>query len=226
MKPSTSAIRPRRLLVLALFAWLVGPFAIPAVAEPSGAELLQRFYQEVQTLHARFQQRVVGPEGRVQERSSGKVWIRRPDRFRWEYKKPYPQTIVADGRTVKFYDPEMEQVTVRPYSAGMGYTPSMVMAGGGDLDRHFRLEDGGDGGELTWVKLVPKDPEEAGFREAKAGFETDPLRLRRFHFSDAFGNHTQISFLDIRLNPTVDPARFRFEAPPGTEVLGRWGRSR
>lgn len=221
MKPSGS-LSPLRLLfaaVLACGCLLPQPAAL--AEEAGGADVLRRFYQEIQALHAQFEQKVVGPEGRVQERSSGEVWIRRPNRFRWEYEEPYPQTIVADGETVKFYDPEMEQVTVRAYTSGMGYTPSMVLAGEGDLERHFRLEDDGDQGKITWVRLVPKDPEQSGFREARVGLTTDPLRVRRFHFRDAFGNRTRIAFVDIRLNPSPDPERFRFQAPPGTEVLGR-----
>jgi outer membrane lipoprotein carrier protein len=211
-------MRPGHLgrLLTALCLLALAPPGVAGV----GLDRLQAFYAETQALEADFRQKVAGPEGGVQERSSGRVWIQRPDRFRWDYRKPFPQLIVANGRTVKFYDPEMEQVTVRSYSRGMGHTPSMVLAGGGDLERHFRVEDEGASGALAWVKLVPREPGEAGFQQARVGLAADPVRVVRFQFTDAFGNRTRIRFDDIRLNPSLAADRFQFEAPPGTDILG------
>ena len=202
---------------------LVGLLALlpaPMAAAGEALDRLATFYRETQALQASFEQRVVGPEGGVQERSGGKVWIQRPDHFRWDYRRPYRQLIVADGRTVKFYDPEMEQVTVRSYARGMGHTPSMVLAGGGDLEEHFHVRDQGVSDGLAWVALEPRKPEEAGFRTARVGLAADPVRVRRLEFTDAFGNRTRIRFEGIRLNPPLKADRFRFEAPPGTDVLG------
>lgn len=193
--------------------------SLPAVAGEA-LDRLQTFYRETQALHAGFDQRVLGPDGAVQERSGGEVWIQRPDRFRWDYQRPYEQLIVADGDTVKFYDPEMSQVTVRSYRRGMGHTPSMVLAGGGDLERHFHVTDQGTDGDLAWVALEPRQPQEAGFQQARVGLAADPVRVRQFEFTDAFGNRTRVRFDDIRINPDLAADRFRFEAPPGTDVLG------
>jgi len=208
--------------VLTLFLLLA---AAPAAAGEATA-LLERFYERIGSLHARFEQKVVTETGEVQEESAGEVWIDRPERFRWDYAKPYPQKIIANGRTVKFYDPDMKQVTVRAYSTGVGHTPSMVLAGGGDLERHFKVMDQGRQQGLLWVELVPRDQQESGFRSARVGLSADPVRLRRFHFQDAFGNRTQIRFLDIQVNPDLAESLFQFEAPPGTEVLGEWGESK
>lgn len=211
---------------LAPLAGLLGLFflfpAAPATAG-EGEDRLTAFYRETQTLRAQFSQEVEGPQGGVQERSGGTVWIQRPDHFRWDYDRPYEQLIVADGRTVKFYDPEMEQVTVRSYSRGMGHTPSMVLAGGGELERHFRVSDQGVTDGLAWVTLEPRNPEEAGFQEARVGLAEDPVQVRRLEFTDSFGNRTRIRFEDIRLNPGLETERFQFEAPPGTDVLRSGG---
>jgi outer membrane lipoprotein carrier protein len=40
------------------------------------------------------------------------LWRSRgPDRFRWDYRKPYQQVIVADGTAIWIYDSDLEQVT-------------------------------------------------------------------------------------------------------------------
>lgn len=215
--------RKGRAALLALSFLLLLP-TTPAAAGQA-VELLERFYERIGSLHARFDQQVVTESGEVQEESGGEVWIRRPDHFRWDYKNPYPQKIIANGRTVKFYDPDMKQVTVRSYSSGVGHTPSMVLAGGGNLKRHFEVSDLGREKGLYWVELVPKEGGESGFRSARVGLEADPVRLRRFHFRDAFGNRTQIRFQDIEVNPDLATSLFQFQAPPGTEILGEQSRS-
>lgn len=213
--PLTPARSPFSLFILSLALLLPWQSAVAGEA----TDRLEAFYREVQSLQAEFEQRVLGPEGAVQERSRGKVWIRRPDRFRWDYRKPHRQLIVADGETVKFFDPEMEQMTVRDFATGLGHTPSQVLAGGGDLERHFRVREGESQGQLAWVVLKPREPGEAGFRKARLGVAESPARVRRFEFTDAFGNRSRIVFSRIRLNPTLDNDRFQFEPPAGTDVL-------
>jgi len=213
--PLTPTRSPLSPLLLSLVLSLFGQSAVAGEA----TDRLEAFYQEVQSLHADFEQRVLGPEGAVQERSRGKVWIERPDRFRWDYRKPHRQLIVADGETVKFFDPEMEQMTVRDFATGLGHTPSQVLAGGGDLERHFRVREGQSQGQLAWGVLEPRESSEAAFRKARIGVAGSPARVRRFEFTDAFGNRTRIDFSRIRLNPTLDNDRFQFQAPAGTDVL-------
>lgn len=216
--------RKGRAALLALSFLLFLP-TTPAAAGQA-VDLLERFYERIGSLHARFEQQVVTESGEVQEESGGEVWIQRPDHFRWDYKTPYPQKIIANGRTVKFYDPDMQQVTVRSYTAGVGHTPSVVLAGSGDLKRHFEVHDRGREEGLYWVELVPKTPRESGFRSARVGLEADPVRLRRFHFQDAFGNRTRIRFRDIQVNPELDTSLFQFQAPPGTDILGEGSQSK
>jgi outer membrane lipoprotein carrier protein len=121
---------------------------------------------------------------------------------------------------VRLYDPDMEQMTVRPYSTAMGATPSLVLAGGGRLNRHFRVEEQGRADDLAWVQLVPRNPEETGFKEARVGLAADPARVVRFEFTDSFGNRSIMTFSDIRLGADIPVQRFRFKPPEGTDVVG------
>ncbi len=210
------AVLPASLLgaVVALMVLLPGL----AWGSP-GLERLEAFYTEIRTVHASFEQRIVGTDGAVQERSRGEVWIHRPDRFRWSYTEPYPQEIVANGQTLKFYDPEMEQITIRPFGRPGGHTPSMVLAGDGDLRRYFELIDQGQTDGIAWVELRPKEPREVGFRKARVGLASDPVRVVRFDFQDRFGHWSRIHLHDIRINPPIESQRFQFTPPAGTEVL-------
>ena len=67
--------------------------------------------------------RAVHPAGLRHQRprarnSSGEVALSAPRLFRWEYTQPYPQLIVADGERVWVFDPDLDQVTVRPQRGG------------------------------------------------------------------------------------------------------------
>ena len=59
--------------------------------------LLDRYLEQVHTLSADFDQTLIDAEGTVLEESSGTLEISRPGRFRWIYRKPYEQWLVADG---------------------------------------------------------------------------------------------------------------------------------
>ena len=37
---------------------------------------------------------------------------------------------------------------------------------------------------------------------------------------DHFGQTTRLRFSNVERNPVLDPGRFRFTPPPGTDVLG------
>ena len=70
----------------------------PLGAQENGARAqLDRFAEGLQTLHARFEQQVISTDGALQDRSEGEVWLRRPERFRWEYGGDFPELVVADG---------------------------------------------------------------------------------------------------------------------------------
>ena len=55
--------------------------------------------------------------------SSGTFEFARPSRFRFDYKKPFEQTIVADGQTLWLYDADLNQVTARKQSQVLASTP-------------------------------------------------------------------------------------------------------
>ena len=83
----------------------------------------------VNPLTADFSQVVRNRDGQIVDRASGRLSLSRPNRFRWDYQKPYLQTIVADGKQLWLYDSDLEQVTVRALEQGLGSTPAMPFRG-------------------------------------------------------------------------------------------------
>jgi outer membrane lipoprotein-sorting protein len=106
-------------------------------------------------------------DGQVVERASGTLSLSRPDRFRWDYRQPYLQTIVADGERLWLYDSDLEQVTVRALEAGLGSTPAMLLSGSGQVGDAFTALALEREGEWTWARLRP-EAGELGLRPRRA----------------------------------------------------------
>ena len=187
-------------------------------AKSVGRERLMAFTKGLKGLDARFEQRVFDPNGRPSETSSGSVKLSAPRQFRWEYLKPAPQLIVADGDHIWIYDPELEQVTVRNQSMEEQGSPLAVLIDPTELDRQYKVSDGGKVGGLDWLVLVPRKEEDAPFQKAKLGFGA--AGLVRMELNDGLGQRTVIGFGPWQRNPAFGAGTFRFTPPKGVDVVG------
>jgi len=196
--------------------WLLGVWLTGVWAAVAPVDELERFLNSVTTLSATFEQTVLDEEGRVSQRSRGRFYLKRPGRFRWTYETPFRQEVVADGHRVWFYDPDLEQVTVRDADAALGSAPALLLSGEIRLGERFRVVDQGREGKRSWIELRPKSDEDV-FRRVRVELENG--RLLRMELADNFGQLTRIRFFDMALNPPLDDALFRFRPPPGTDVF-------
>jgi outer membrane lipoprotein carrier protein len=191
---------------------LLAPLAHAAPA-PDG---LHGFLAGVDTLAARFVQVQKDEEGRVLQESSGRLELARPGRFRWAYEKPYEQLVVCDGKTLWLYDPDLEQVTVRPAGATLQGTPAQLLADRTALDRHFAVEEAGAEGGERKLRLVPRAAD-SDFRSVEIWLREGAPRRMRFH--DQLGGISEVSFSEVTVNKPIDARRFAFEPPAGVEVI-------
>jgi len=202
-----------------LLAALVLLFAFAAVAQAApgpGQQRLDRFFSGLKSMRAQFVQTVLDSKGGVLQQSDGEMWLERPGRFRLEYKKPYAQLYVADGKQLWSYDKDLQQVTVRPESGALGSTPAMVLSGSAPLDKDFNIKELGRHSGFLWLALTPKD-KGAGFSEIRLALEGNVVRAMEMH--DSLGQTTRIYFNSIKRNPKIDPAKFRFTPPKGVDVI-------
>jgi outer membrane lipoprotein carrier protein len=210
----------RRLRTLLTFAVAVvcalvlATFSVHAQAD--GLSELQRFSRDVNSARATFTQVVTSPDGAKKKTSSGVFEFARPNRFRFDYQKPYPQLIVGDGAKVWLHDPDLRQVTVRAMDKALGATPAALLAGQG-LDKNFDLEPLPAADGLEWVQASPKVKEGAAFQSMKLGFRDKSLAV--IEIVDPFDQHTLLRFDAMTLNLAFAPTHFAFTPPAGTSVL-------
>lgn len=204
----------RRRFLRAVVA--VGVLLTAGAARADSLDTLKSFVADVKTGRASFIQTVTSPDGAKKKSSSGSFEFSRPNRFRFDYAKPYEQLIVGDGQKVWLYDADLNQVTVRPFNEALGATPAALLAGSA-IDKDFQLKALPDDGGLQWVQAVPKS-KDAGVQSLKVGFRGKELAA--VEIVDAFGQRSRLDFAQVESNPNLAAERFRFTPPAGADVIG------
>ena len=204
----------------------VGAFLLCAVVPAGAAQAaedslarVEAYLGSLKTLSAEFAQVVRNRDGDIIERASGTLSLSRPNRFRWDYREPYQQTIVADGSRLWLYDSDLEQVTVRTLESGLGSTPAMLLSGDGDVRDAFEALAVERKGEWTWSRLRPKQGD-SDFEQVSLAFDARG-ELVAMELRDKLGQSTLIEFGAVRRNLPLGSELFRFEPPPGADVIGR-----
>jgi outer membrane lipoprotein carrier protein len=201
---------PRIPLILA--AWLLGAGTVSA----GGVDQLDAFLKGLKTLEADFHQSLYDENLYPLEESRGVFLLTRPNRFRWDYRQPEAQLIVADGDKVWIYDRELAQVTVRDIGAALGATPAMLLSSDRPVEENFEVMELRPSAGLEWVGLKPR-LSDTGFSHIRLGLDGKVLKL--MELIDSFGQLTRIEFSNIKRNPRIDPSAFQFEPPKGVDII-------
>ncbi len=196
---------------------LVSMLMLPLVVKADGVASLRNFYNQTHAMRANFYQVVTDKQGRKVQEVNGEMQLKRPNKFRWDYNKPYEQQIISDGKQVWLYDTELAQVTVRELGKALGSSPAALLAGDDSLEKGFKLSNIDRKDNLDWVSAEPKD-KDSGFEKILLGFKDD--KLQEMELVDSFGHKTQIVFNDLEHNPVINGKTFLFKPPKGVDVVG------
>lgn len=191
---------------------------IPGLALGAAASVdsLKALLNETTTAKATFAQSVYDKNGKVLQQSTGTMAFSRPGKFRWEYNKPYEQSIVGDGTRLWIYDKDLNQVTVRKLDRALGASPAALLAGSNEIDKNYALKSVGSEHGLDWLEAIPKT-QDTTFERIRMGFGKtglDTMELR-----DQFGQTTLIKFGDLQRNVKIANETFSFTPPKGAAVI-------
>lgn len=203
-----------KLLLSLLLALFVGQ-----LAAAEGQQRLEGFLDGLSSMEADFIQTLHDARGELMEQSYGQLWLSRPGRFRLHYVNPYDQLYVADGQRVWMYDRDLEQVTVRPQSEALGGAPALLMTTDEPVEKNFTTEELGKHEGLYWLELKPRE-RDSNFDFVRLAIEGDTLRA--MEMVDGFGQTTRLLFERVERNPGLREEAFRFEPPPGVDVIGEY----
>lgn len=188
---------------------LAAGLAVPALGDPR-SDLQQRL-DALGRMAADFTQAQYGTHGELLEKARGRVRLARP-KFRWELVEPYRQIIVADGESLKVYDPDLQQVSVRPIEEALRDAPLAVLTGSqATLNAAYevaRLEP-----ERFSLRPLADD---ALIAEIILAFDSN--RLSRIAIRGPLGQRTDVHLNRFEDVSVVQPSDFELNLPAGVEV--------
>ena len=142
----------------------------------------------------------VAPDGGT---ASGKVWLQRPGKVRFEYNEPNPLLIVSDGVTFVQHDRQLDTYDRVPLKA----TPL-----------NYFLKENVNLAEDTEVVALQKFDgawrvsarDGSGEQEGTITmvFDGQNLALKEWIISDNFGGHTRVILSNLQYNGRIDPRLF------------------
>jgi len=193
---------------------------IPACVR-SAVEAVQKHYESVRDISARFEQEsfsVAFGRAGSSSQSRGSVVFAKPGRMRWHYEEPEESLVVSDGRWLWIYDPaHKEAQKLEVGEAWLSGAAIQFLLGEGEILRDFEVRAEACAAEQARLVLVPRSPSSY----EKLHLTTDPRvgEVRETEVHDLLGNVTRVVLRDARVNTNPPPETFRFVAPPGVQVL-------
>jgi len=190
-----------------------------------GISDLNAFVNNVSSMSSEFSQVVLDKKGSKLQDVEGVMLFKRPNKFRWDYLKPYQNQIISDGDRLYMYDQDLRQVSINSIAKVGGSTPLLIIAGK-NIEKYFTLKNiesqAGDESSqnIKWVEAIPKE-EGAGFSKVMLGLTENKLSVMKI--VDAFEHITTISFRNAKYNVSLSDNDFLFKLPNGVDVVQNGG---
>ncbi len=215
---SAAAVSAAGFSAFSLAAVLLAAALATAAAAEDGETLMRRFLDKTPGGKISFLQKSVGRQGETVAESNGRFWFRRPNLFRMEYDPPDALTAVSDGENNWTYQPDLNQVIVRPAQTGGGTSAFLDVLATGDLSplENDYILFSGDGGGLQWFTAEART-EDRQIRRMRMGFAEDG-ELRQVELNDSFGGGAVLEVISLSRAEAND-SLFRFTPPIGADII-------
>lgn len=207
-------VRSIRSSIAVMLVWAL---ASAAAAADAAASSIDRFFAGLQTLSADFEQTLYDAKGTLTQTAQGRLSIRRPGRFRWDYSSPYRQLVLGDGQRLWTYDADLEQATVKPQEDALAGTPALLLSADQQPRELFSVTPMMPQDDGQWYELRPL-AQDTQFNRLRLGFRDDVLVA--MELVDGFDQLTVFRFSGVVRNGPLPADLFRFVPPAGVDVIG------
>lgn len=182
-------------------AGMIG-LAAPAMAERLSLDEISAYLDRLQTVRGEFTQ--VNEDNTI---STGRIFIKRPGRVRFEYDPPERTLVIANGTQVGIVDGKSN---TNPEIYPLRRTPlKIILARDIDLTRERMVTGHSSDGATTTVRA--QDPENPEYGAIEMVFTRDPVELRQWIIDDGNGSRTTVVLGDVETG--MELANNRFEIP-------------
>ena len=165
---------------------------------------IEAYFAGLNTAQADFKQ--TAPDG---TQSTGKFYLSRPGKLRFQYDKPLTDFVVADGLFIYFYDGQLKQQTNAPISQTLA---DFILRKNLKLSGDLKVTKAQRGGGLLQVTMVQTSDPLSG--SLTLGFTESPaLSLKKWRVTDATGAITEIELFNLKRGVKLDKKLFRYIDP-------------
>lgn len=186
------------------------------------AKSVQKFYDTTKTFRAGFKQVYFIKVQNKKKESKGRVVFQKPGKMSFSYDEPNGNRVVSDGKTIRVYEKEAEQMYETTVSKSQYPAALAFLMGEGKLEKDFKLKlldsstmkfEGG------WVlEAIPKEASPA-YEKMLLYVDGPTSQVRRVVIIDAQSNRNKFDFSDPVVNKAVEDKEFVFDPPKGTKIV-------
>lgn len=179
---------------------------------------VQEKYKNVKTLTAEFTQKLKNATLGTTKESSGRIYIKRPNKFRWETHKPEASILVGNGKKAWFYtapfrEGEKGQVMVKRAADVQSQLAIDLLSGQSESNKDFKIKDLKDRLSLTPLKAS------GDIEHIELYIEKPTNLVYKLVLFTRSGNETELTLKDVNLSPKLNDTMFDFVPPPNTEEI-------
>lgn len=182
---------------------------------------VERTFAQMTDFNADFVQIDQNPLNRSTQ-GSGHLYLMKPRRMRWEYKKPEEELFVSDGKTVYFYVPGDHQVNKEPVKETFDERiPLMFLLGRSNLTGEFTDFVGLNTKPfLDGTKVIQMHPKrKTDLKDVVMEVDPANYQIRRLLLHHTDGSQSEFIFSNIRTNTGLKADLFDFKVPSGVQVV-------
>ncbi|MCH8501830.1 MAG: outer membrane lipoprotein chaperone LolA [Aliidiomarina sp.] len=188
--------------------------------QAASAQALQQRLYDLKSLQGHFMQEIF-EDGHLIQELQGHFVLERPARLRWVTEAPEASVMVADGDTLWYYNPFIEQVTLFNQADAMQSNPLLLLLENEQQDWQDFIVEQQDHDQLQVWSIADKPGTsgsgsvlELAFRkDSSAKFALETIRLRDLH-----GQESVFYLANLVYNAEVDGKPFQFDIPAGTDI--------
>lgn len=190
----------RRTALMAPLALLL---PLPAAAEIIPLSDLSDYLNGLTTVETDFTQ--VNADGTI---STGKIYIHRPGRVRFEYSPPDESLVMAGAGSVAIFDAKSN---LPPERYPLKQTPLHLILGESiDLAQADMVIGHIDDGTAT--RVLAQDPEYPEYGTIELVFTANPVELRQWVITDDLGTQTTVILGELKKGGEIGPSLFDITA--------------
>ncbi len=189
---------------------------------------VQARYEKTRDLQADFKQSTKIEGFATPIASSGRVYIKKPGRLRWDYLDPNVEEIYVKKDEVMMYVPEHQQVLVGKLTQmAASQAPLQLLQGVAQLEEEFQVEPTPGGkrgaGGVPLVTLLPKQTAESEpvrtLNWIVLEVQPKTFFIKTVSIHEISGNVSTFEFTNLKPNQGLKNDLFEFTVPAGVEVV-------